>query len=120
MNSLEEALIKAGLASHSFSSNEDGVSFSIDIWAKPGSKVQKQLVGESGELILYIKERPVEGAANKALVKTIGKIFGTTNSSIELTRGGKSKFKRFNVSLTFTERKEVSYYLEKINKLKKS
>lgn len=99
-----------------FVSNEY-LQFELDIWAKPGSKVEKSVIGENGELILYIKERPVEGAANKGLIKVLSKLLSTPKSSIELKRGDKSKFKRFSFQLTFTDRKNFDYYLEQISNL---
>ena len=101
---------------------EDGSSihFGIDVWAKPGAKVEKSLIGTNGELILYIRERAIDGLANKAFLKTIASLFGVSSSEIELLGGGKSKFKRFRVNLTFTERKKINYYLDKIEQIKKS
>jgi uncharacterized protein YggU (UPF0235/DUF167 family) len=103
---------------YNFHEVNDSVSFEVDVWAKPGSKVEKSLIGKNGEFKLYIKERPVAGAANKGLMKRISSLFGIAASEIELTGGGKSKFKRFKINLTFTDRKEVNYYLDRINKIK--
>ncbi|WP_372652409.1 DUF167 domain-containing protein [Halobacteriovorax sp.] len=88
--------------------------FELDIWAKPGSKVEKHSVGENGELILYIKERAIEGAANKGFIKSLSKIFSIPKSSIAISKGSKSKFKRFSFQLTFTERKNIDYYLDQL------
>gem|GEM_PF-451823 len=91
--------------------------FELDIWAKPGSKVEKHSIGDNGELVLYIKERPIEGAANKGFIKALAKIFSLPKSAVDLSKGTKSKFKRFSFQLTFTERKNIDYYLNQLQNL---
>ncbi|WP_127718154.1 DUF167 domain-containing protein [Halobacteriovorax sp. HLS] len=115
MNEFQALLQELGLNYFDLTHNEDGIHFSIEVWAKPGSKLEKVQIGQRGELVSFIKERAVEGAANKGLLKSIAKVFGTNSSNIVLLSGGKSKFKRFSVALTFTDRKRISYYLEKLN-----
>lgn len=96
--------------------SDDGLSFSIKVWAKPGTKLEKISIGNEGELIAYIKEKPVEGKANKALLKALSRWFGPAPSQIELDKGGKSRFKKFNLQYVFTEAKGVDYYISVINK----
>ncbi|WP_196801759.1 DUF167 domain-containing protein [Bacteriovorax sp. BSW11_IV] len=89
----------------------------IDLWAKPGSKKEKIVIGEQGELIVYISERPVEGKANVAITKYVARSLGVSPSSFVLDGGARSKFKRFKLIYTFTDHKNVDYYLEKLKKL---
>jgi len=96
--------------------SDDELSFTIKVWAKPGSKLEKILVGNEGELIAFIKEKPVDGKANKALLKALSRWFGPAPSLIELDKGGKSRFKKFNLRYIFTEAKGVDYYISITNK----
>lgn len=86
----------------------------LDVWAKPGAKKERIEIGKSGEIIIYINERPVEGKANKALIKRLGKAFGIPGSSIELDKGMKSKHKRFLLYFEFTKNRNLGYYLDKL------
>ena len=98
-------------------SSESSVSFSLDIWAKPNSKVERVYIVESGEVVLHIKEKPVEGAANKGLIKVLSELLSVPRNSIELSKGSKSKFKRFSFHFTFTDRKNIDYYLKQLDNL---
>lgn len=85
----------------------------LKVKAKPGSKVEKIQPNEQGELEVFIKAKPVEGAANKAIQKYIGKKFGIATSHVVLAKGDKSKVKSFKISFYFgTKTKED--YAEKI------
>jgi len=106
-----------GIKIYSMEEVEDCITFGLDVWAKPASKVEKLLLGPSGEIILYIKERPIAGAANIAFAKQLAKKFGVSTSNVEMTGGGKSKFKRFAIRLTFTNHKDINYYLKKMDKI---
>ncbi len=109
-------LQNSGIEVSKVSHGEDELSFSLNIWAKPGSKIEKISVGNEGELIVYIKEKPVEGKANKALSRALSRYFGPSPSQIELDKGGKSRFKKFNLRYVFTDNKGVDYYISVINK----
>lgn len=93
------------------------LSLGLDIWAKPGAKKEKIEIGTNGELIVFISERPVDGQANKGISKYVAKALGVSPSSFLLDGGAKSKFKRFKLIYTFTDHKNVDYYLEKLKKL---
>lgn len=88
----------------------------LDIWAKPGSKKEKIEVVE-GKLKVFVNERAVDGAANEAILTFVGKQLGIAPSSLQLLSGMKSKFKRISLSYSFTDRKNVDYYLNKLKKI---
>jgi uncharacterized protein (TIGR00251 family) len=69
------------------------------VQVKPGSK-KGPLVEENpdGSLTVFIQERPVEGAANEALIKLLAKHFGLKNKDIEIESGHTSRLKRVSVS----------------------
>jgi uncharacterized protein (TIGR00251 family) len=69
------------------------------VQVKPGSK-KGPLVEENsdGSLTVFIQERPVEGAANEALIKLLAKHFGLKNKDIEIESGHTSRIKRVSIS----------------------
>ena len=117
---LADFLISRGLEiqNHSYQSNQYE-KLTLSIWAKPGAKVQKIQIGAEGNLILYVKEKPIEGKANKAFIASLAKIFDIAKANIELASGQKSKFKKFTLLFEFTKKKDLGYYVDRVkNNLK--
>lgn len=71
----------------------------VDVRVKPSSKkgsfVQASLIGE---LLIYVKEAPIDGKANKAVTELLAKYFEVPKSNIELISGRTSRHKRFKIS----------------------
>ena len=64
---------------------------------KPGSKEPGvSLDGET--LVLRVRERAIEGAANAACVRALAEYYDVAPSSITLVRGAKSRRKVFALS----------------------
>ena len=95
------------------------LSFSFNVMAKPGSKKERLFLDSEGCLVVSLTARPVDGEANRALLKILGKLLGISSSKIMLEKGTKSKIKQFRVSFAFTDRKGEDYYLKKWNKILK-
>lgn len=65
----------------------------ITITAKPGSKkAYVKKIGEK-EYIVSVKEPPVKGLANLAIVSSLSKYFGVPAKYIRITSGYRSKRK---------------------------
>ena len=92
-----------------------GLNFTFIVLAKPGSKKERLFLDSEGRLVMAFTAKPVDGEANKALLKILGKLLGVTPSKIMLEKGTKSKIKQFRVSLAFTDHKGEDYYLRKWN-----
>jgi uncharacterized protein YggU (UPF0235/DUF167 family) len=71
---------------------------SIDVVVKPGSK-RPGLSTENGALVLRVRERAIERAANAACVKTLAAAYGVAPSAVTLVSGFRSRRKRFTVEL---------------------
>jgi uncharacterized protein len=69
----------------------------INVIVKPGSK-QPGITYEGETLVLRIRERPIEGAANAACIKALAKEYNVPPSAITLIRGEKARKKIFAVS----------------------
>lgn len=68
-----------------------------NIIVKPGSK-KGPLIEESIEgLTVYLRERPVEGAANQVLIKLLAKHFGVGKTQIIIKTGATSRHKIIEV-----------------------
>ena len=69
--------------------------FLLKLYIQPGAS-KTQVAGEFGDplrLKIKVKSPPVEGAANKELVKFLAKAFGLSKSKLSLIRGETSRNK---------------------------
>jgi uncharacterized protein YggU (UPF0235/DUF167 family) len=61
---------------------------------KPGSRSGDRVVeGPDGSLVIYLRARPIEGAANAALLRALADHWGVPPSSLEIVRGHRSRTK---------------------------
>ena len=68
------------------------------LFVKPGSKKGPLVVlAESGEITVYVRERAVDGAANKAVIELLAKHFGVAKSSVEIESGFTGRHKRVRI-----------------------
>ena len=95
-------------------SNSNAFIIEFDVWAKPGAKVEKNVISPEGALIIQTRAKPIEGEANSAICETVGKIFGVAKSQVEIIRGEKSKHKRIKLMVEITANKNVEYFQKKI------
>ena len=63
---------------------------------KPGSKAPGISV-DGDSLVLRVRERAVEGAANDACIRTLARALGIAPSHVRLVRGAHSRDKVFDV-----------------------
>ena len=68
-----------------------GLTFSVRVIPRSS---KSEIVGEhDGALKVKLTAPPVEGAANRELIKLIAKGLGVSKSRVEITAGGSSKTK---------------------------
>lgn len=60
---------------------------------KPNSKKGPLVVGDGEELIVYLREKPVDGAANAALIKLLSEHFHVAKTRIEIKSGAHGRKK---------------------------
>jgi len=65
----------------------------VQVRVKPGAK-RASVVFEEGVLRIAVRERAIDGAANRAAIATLAKALGVAPSSIEILRGEHAPFKR--------------------------
>ncbi|MGC2361420.1 MAG: DUF167 domain-containing protein [Candidatus Cybelea sp.] len=68
----------------------------IDVVVKPGSR-KPGLSSEDGALVLRVRERAIEGAANDACLRALAQAYGVAPSAVSLVRGLRSRHKRFAI-----------------------
>ena len=66
----------------------------ISVKAKPGSKQGDKVVETTeGSFDVHLKQKPVDGKANEALIKVLAKHFGVRQNDVEIVSGFTSKMK---------------------------
>lgn len=68
----------------------------ISAKVKPGSK-QPGISVEASGLVLRVRERAVEGAANEACIRALSQALGVAPSRVTLLHGARSREKRFAI-----------------------
>jgi uncharacterized protein (TIGR00251 family) len=61
---------------------------------KPGSSKDEISLDEDGNLLVKIKERPIDGAANAYLLNYLSKAFNIRKSAVTLEKGTTSRYKK--------------------------
>ena len=64
---------------------------------KPGSK-QPGISVEDGALVVRVRERAMEGAANEACVRALAQALDVAPSCVTLVQGARSRQKRFSIA----------------------
>lgn len=68
----------------------------LTVAAKPGSKADDvTLEGET--LAVRVRARPVEGAANDAIVRVLARAAGVAPSRVEIEKGSRGRTKRVRI-----------------------
>lgn len=111
---LIQAFQAKGIKLSSVKESLEGVSFCVEVQAKPGAKRTAIALTAEGHLKVTLRERPVEGAANKGVIELFSDRLGIASRQISLVSGEKSKQKRFQFLFLFTAHKAVPYYIEKL------
>lgn len=80
----------------------------IQVKVKPNSKENRVIApapklldedgGGPGIYIVQVKEPPVEGRANEAVIAALSKHFGVAKTNVTLKRGATSKLKFFEIN----------------------
>jgi uncharacterized protein (TIGR00251 family) len=65
----------------------------ITVHAKPNSKNEKVEKISKDSFVVSVKEPPIKGMANEAIIKAVAKYFGVSVLSVKIISGRTSKFK---------------------------
>ncbi len=94
--------------------DESAATLIIKVRVKTGSSSEKFEILSSGEVKVHITSLPVEGSANRSIIKLLSKRFSISSSNIDFISGLKSKNKSFRLNYSFTNHKTVAYYISKL------
>ncbi|MBD8022031.1 DUF167 domain-containing protein [Microbacterium gallinarum] len=64
---------------------------------KPGSRRGPLVEASDDALIVYVRERAVDGAANDGVVRALAEHFGVPRSGVTILRGHTARIKRVEV-----------------------
>lgn len=65
----------------------------INVKVKPGARNEQVTRVDDGHLIVSVKEPPVEGKANEALIRVLSEYLNVPKNCIQILRGGKGRNK---------------------------
>jgi uncharacterized protein (TIGR00251 family) len=80
---------------------------SLNIKVKPGSFKNSIEFDPEGILVVKLREKPIDGAANEALIKFLSKEFSLSKNSIVLEKGQTSRFKKLLLHITNAELEDI-------------
>lgn len=63
------------------------------VTVKPNSKKGPLVIAQGAELTVYLREKPIDGEANMALVKLLAKHFQVAKSCIQIKTGARGRHK---------------------------
>jgi uncharacterized protein len=69
----------------------------ISVKVKPNAKQEKIEKVTESHFLVWIKEKPQEGKANKAAIKVLSQYFGVPQSRVILLKGQSSREKIFEI-----------------------
>ncbi len=67
------------------------------VLVKPGSKKGPLVVVDGNQLTVFLREKPVDGMANQALIKVLAEHFRVSKSQIIIKTGSKSRHKLVDI-----------------------
>jgi uncharacterized protein (TIGR00251 family) len=71
----------------------------ISVKVKPNAKQEKIEKVDESHFLIWVKERPQEGKANKAVIKVLSEYFGVPQSQVVLLKGQASREKIFEIKI---------------------
>lgn len=67
------------------------------VLVKPSSKKGPLVVVDGNQLTVFLREKPVDGVANQALIKVLAEHFRVSKSQIIIKTGSKSRHKLVDI-----------------------
>lgn len=67
------------------------------VTVKPGSKKGPLVLQQGNELTVYLRERPIAGQANRALIALLAEYFHLPKTSIQLRHGAHGRKKLLEI-----------------------
>ena len=75
------------------------VIMKINVFVKAGSSKGPLIIESDSVYIIYLKERRIEGSANKALIALLSKHFSVSKNRVTILKGFTSTHKTIGIDL---------------------
>lgn len=69
-----------------------------EITVKPNSKKGPLILEEGNKLTVFLREKPVDGEANAALIKVLSKHFDVSKSQVTIKTGARGRKKLIEIT----------------------
>lgn len=69
----------------------------VVVRVKPGSSQGPLVESDDEGLVIYVREKAINGGANEAVVKLLAKHFGVAKSHVRLVRGHTARIKQIEI-----------------------
>lgn len=73
----------------------------VTVWVKPGARSGASVTAsehpDQYDLIVRVPERPVDGAANEAVVRLLAEHFGVRRADVAVVSGTSARLKRIRI-----------------------
>lgn len=94
--------------------DKNNLVLELRVMAKPLAKCEKIIPGPLGEFIIHVKDKPLQGSANQAIIRLLSKFLGLAQSQILICSGEKSKTKKLTIHFYFSDTKNENYFCQKL------
>ena len=74
-------------------------SMDIRVQVKPGGSRDSVATQSDGSLLVRTTVKPIDGAANQAVVKLLAEFYGVSKSRVRLKKGHAARYKTFQIDL---------------------
>ncbi len=68
-----------------------------EVMVKPNSKKGPLVIANNNQLTIYLREKPVDGEANAALIKLLAKHFQVSKGAIRIKTGARGRKKLIEI-----------------------
>ena len=110
-------LNKEQLEELNYNSYSNSFSIILSLQVRPSSKTQSFLKNQSGEWLLKIRERPVDGQANDAVIEFLADELHIPKTDIQIIKGQKNKLKLVQINFFYKPQKNAEYFQNLIHML---
>ena len=69
----------------------------IVVRVKPGSKKGPLFEEDADGLVVFVREKAIDGAANEAVLRVIAEYYGTAKSRVRVVRGHTARIKQIEI-----------------------
>jgi len=69
----------------------------VVVRVKPGSSRGPLVESDDEGLVIYVREKAIDGSANEAVIKLLAEYYGVANSHVRVVRGHTARIKQIEI-----------------------